>query len=82
MKAGSSSDKFDYGAIKTDEIEIHPIQFEPPPGAGRNRNRGAARSIHGHGGLSTTSADVVDESESSESRDEDINFERIGNTDW
>ena len=66
----------------TDEIEIHPIQFEPLPGAGRNRNQSAARSIHGHGGPSTTSADIVDESESSQSGDEDINFERIGNTDW
>ena len=59
----------------TDEIEIHPIQFEPLPGAGRNRNQSAARSIHG--GPSTTSADIVDESESSGSGDEDINFERI-----
>ena len=73
---------FDYVAIETDEIEIHPIQFEPLPGAGKNRNRGAARSMHGYFGPNTTSADVVDESESSESGDEDINFEGVGNTDW
>ena len=81
LKVGSISEEFDYGAIETDEIEIHPIQFEPLPGAGRNRNRGAARSMHGYVGPNTTSADVIDESESSDNEDEDINFERIENTD-
>ena len=69
LKVGSSSDEFDYIAIETDEIEIHPIQFEPLPGAGRNRNRGAARSIHGHCGPKTTSADAAGESESSDNVD-------------
>ena len=41
---------FYYGVIDTDEIEKHPIQFELLPGAGRNKNRGVARSIHGHVG--------------------------------
>ena len=75
LKVGSISEEFDYGAIETDEIE-------PLPGAGRNRNRGAARSMHGYVGPNTTSADVIDESESSGNEDEDINFERIENTDW
>ena len=47
LKVGSSSDEFDHGAIETDEREILPILLELLPGAGRNRNRGAARSIHG-----------------------------------
>ena len=82
----SSSDEFDYGLVNTDEIEIQPFQFEPLPGAS-NRGRKERSSKRCGSPSRPHPADVVQETESTssdseESEDEDINLERIGNTDW
>ena len=79
----SSSDEFDYGIVNTDEIEIQPFQFEPLPGASKRGNRGGATSRKRRRPNNPVVVEQGVESDSSdESEEEDINPERIGNTDW
>ena len=77
-----SSDEFDYGIVNTDEIEIQPFQFEPLPGASKRGNRGGATSRKRRRPNPVVVEQGVESDSSDESEEEDINPERIGNTDW